>query len=55
MRLQILRIDAEHLLERVDGLGELALQEQHASELVQDDAVARIQRRGALQVIDRSS
>src|SRR5687767_10097394 len=42
MCLQILRIDSQHELERIGRRGELALQEEHASQLVQDDAVTRI-------------
>ena len=42
VRLEILGVDGQHLLEGVDRRTELALEEEHASELVQDDAVARV-------------
>ena len=53
VRLQILGVDRQHLLELGDRLGELALQEQDAPELVADDAVARILTRGLTQVAQR--
>src|SRR5882762_107303 len=53
MRLQILGIDLEDAGELRDRLGEFALQEQHASELIADDAIARIQRRGGREMLPR--
>ena len=40
MGLEILRVDLQDPFERRDGVLVLALQEQDASELVQDDAIA---------------
>ena len=47
MRLQILGIDRQHPLEGVDRSVNCALQEQHAAELIEHDAIARILRGGA--------
>ena len=51
--LQVFRIDGQHTVERDDRFLVLALQEQHATELIQDDAITRILRVGDSQVIDR--
>ena len=42
VRLEIFGVDSQRLLERADGVGVAALQEEHAAVLVHDDAVARI-------------
>ena len=53
MRLQILRIDGEHALEFGDRLVEAALEEEHAADLVEHDAIARVLTGGGVQMLDR--
>ena len=53
MRLQILRVDAQHLVELLDRFGELAFQEEDPAELIEHDAIAWIKIRRRTQVPQR--
>ena len=43
VRLQIFRVDSQHLVELLDRFRELPLQEEDAAELIEHDAIARIE------------